>query len=115
MNKQKRILALFLVFITIFLTFCSCANGNNVSTEGSSGTESGERPTKNNEKNTSATDNNEVQAELNRLQYENLDKMLEEHSLLVTEIATEGMVLLKNEQEALPLKNGTKIAVFGKG
>ncbi len=38
-----------------------------------------------------------------------------EHILLSKEAAKEGMVLLKNEQEVLPLKKGSRIALFGKG
>lgn len=36
------------------------------------------------------------------------------HTELSRKAATEGMVLLKNENEALPLEKGTKIALFGK-
>lgn len=36
------------------------------------------------------------------------------HILLSKEAAKEGMVLLKNEQETLPLAAGTKVALFGK-
>ncbi len=38
-----------------------------------------------------------------------------EHVLLSKEAATEGMVLLKNDNNRLPLKSGTKVALFGKG
>ena len=38
-----------------------------------------------------------------------------EHIELSRKAACEGMVLLKNERGALPLKKGTKLAVFGKG
>ena len=38
-----------------------------------------------------------------------------EHVLLSKEAATEGMVLLKNENNRLPLKSGAKVALFGKG
>ncbi len=38
-----------------------------------------------------------------------------EHVLLSKEAATEGMVLLKNENSRLPLKSGAKVALFGKG
>lgn len=38
-----------------------------------------------------------------------------EHVLLSKEAATEGMVLLKNENNRLPLKSGAKLALFGKG
>ncbi len=38
-----------------------------------------------------------------------------EHVLLSKEAATEGMVLLKNENNRLPLKSGEKVALFGKG
>lgn len=38
-----------------------------------------------------------------------------EHRQLSKEAAKEGMVLLKNEHELLPLKKGTKLALFGKG
>lgn len=37
-----------------------------------------------------------------------------EHRSLSKEAAKEGMVLLKNEQEILPLKEGSKVALFGK-
>ena len=39
----------------------------------------------------------------------------EEHIALSLRAAEEGMVLLKNEDKLLPLKKGTKIALFGKG
>lgn len=38
-----------------------------------------------------------------------------EHIALSREAATEGMVLLKNNNGALPLKKGSKLALFGKG
>lgn len=38
-----------------------------------------------------------------------------EHISLSRRAASEGMVLLKNEQKVLPLPSGTKIALFGKG
>ena len=38
-----------------------------------------------------------------------------EHIALSLEAATEGMVLLKNENNILPLKNGSKITLFGRG
>ena len=38
-----------------------------------------------------------------------------EHIMLSKETAKEGMVLLKNERGVLPLKKGSKIALFGKG
>ena len=38
-----------------------------------------------------------------------------EHILLSKEAAKEGMVLLKNEKNLLPLVEGTRIALFGKG
>ncbi len=38
-----------------------------------------------------------------------------EHIALSREAATEGMVLLKNDDSVLPLDNGTKVALFGKG
>ena len=38
-----------------------------------------------------------------------------EHIALSRKIASEGMVLLKNENALLPLKKGSKIALFGKG
>ena len=37
-----------------------------------------------------------------------------EHIALSREAAAEGMVLLKNEKQVLPLAKGTKAAVFGK-
>lgn len=37
-----------------------------------------------------------------------------EHIQLSREAAAEGMVLLKNEKQVLPLKKGTKLALFGK-
>ena len=39
----------------------------------------------------------------------------EEHIALSLRAAEEGMVLLKNEDKLLPLKKGTKVALFGKG
>ncbi len=39
----------------------------------------------------------------------------EEHIQLSRRAATEGMVLLKNENGVLPLKKGCKVALFGKG
>ncbi len=39
----------------------------------------------------------------------------EEHIALSKEAAREGMVLLKNEKSLLPLRAGSKIALFGKG
>ena len=38
-----------------------------------------------------------------------------EHIELSKNAAKEGMVLLKNEKGALPLKKGTRFALFGKG
>lgn len=38
-----------------------------------------------------------------------------EHIALSKKAASEGMVLLKNEDQVLPLKKGSKIALFGKG
>lgn len=38
-----------------------------------------------------------------------------EHKLLSKEAAKEGMVLLKNEKGLLPLSQGAKVALFGKG
>ena len=38
-----------------------------------------------------------------------------EHIELSCEAACEGMVLLKNEGETLPIKKGTRVALFGKG
>ena len=38
-----------------------------------------------------------------------------EHIALSRMAAGEGMVLLKNEKDTLPLQNGTKVALFGKG
>ena len=38
-----------------------------------------------------------------------------QHIDLSCEAACEGMVLLKNEGEALPIKKGTRVALFGKG
>ena len=38
-----------------------------------------------------------------------------EHIALSREAAAEGMVLLKNEHKLLPLKAGSRIALFGKG
>lgn len=38
-----------------------------------------------------------------------------EHIALSRKIAGEGMVLLKNEDQALPLKKGCKVALFGRG
>ena len=37
-----------------------------------------------------------------------------EHITLSKEAAKEGMVLLKNEENVLPLKKGSKVALFGK-
>ena len=39
----------------------------------------------------------------------------QEHIQLSKEAAKEGMVLLKNEGNLLPLKKGSRIALFGKG
>ena len=39
----------------------------------------------------------------------------EEHIALSREAAAEGMVLLKNEEKVLPLKQGQRVALFGKG
>ena len=38
-----------------------------------------------------------------------------EHIALSRRAATEGMVLLKNEKDLLPLAIGQKVALFGKG
>lgn len=38
-----------------------------------------------------------------------------EHIALSRRAAGEGMVLVKNENETLPLAKGTKVALFGKG
>ena len=38
-----------------------------------------------------------------------------EHIALSLKAAEEGMVLLKNEYKLLPLKKGTKVALFGNG
>ena len=38
-----------------------------------------------------------------------------EHIELSRKAAIEGMVLLKNEENLLPIKRGTKVALFGKG
>lgn len=38
-----------------------------------------------------------------------------EHIEMSRKAATEGMVLLKNEENLLPFKKGTKVALFGKG
>ena len=38
-----------------------------------------------------------------------------EHIRLSKEAAKEGMVLLKNEKKLLPLAEGTRLALFGKG
>ena len=38
-----------------------------------------------------------------------------EHIALSKEAAAEGMVLIKNENDLLPLQRGTKVALFGKG
>ena len=38
-----------------------------------------------------------------------------EHLELSRQVASEGMVLLKNEDHVLPLKKGIKVALFGKG
>ena len=39
----------------------------------------------------------------------------EDHISLSRLAATEGSVLLKNDNELLPFKKGTKVAIFGKG
>ncbi|VEU80232.1 glycoside hydrolase family 3 protein [Haploplasma axanthum] len=46
--------------------------------------------------------------------YESKEKTLEEANKLNEEIASEGFVLLKNDQQALPLSKGSKVSVFGK-
>ena len=38
-----------------------------------------------------------------------------EHIRLSRDAAREGMVLLKNDNGALPLRRGAKVALFGKG
>ena len=38
-----------------------------------------------------------------------------EHIALSRMAAGEGMVLLKNEKNTLPIRKGTKVALFGKG
>lgn len=38
----------------------------------------------------------------------------EKHVQLSREAACEGVVLLKNNENILPLKKGTKVAIFGK-
>ena len=38
-----------------------------------------------------------------------------EHIDLSCEAACEGMVLLKNEDDTLPIKKGSRVALFGKG
>ena len=38
-----------------------------------------------------------------------------EHLALARQAAREGMVLLKNDRRVLPVKQGTKLALFGKG
>ena len=38
-----------------------------------------------------------------------------EHRALAREAAKEGIVLLKNEKQLLPIKKGTKLATFGRG
>ena len=38
-----------------------------------------------------------------------------EHIELSRNAATEGMVLLKNNNQVLPIKGGTRVAIFGKG
>ena len=42
------------------------------------------------------------------------DEARENANNVVKEICEEGMILLKNENNALPLKNGAKVSVFGK-
>ena len=39
----------------------------------------------------------------------------EEHKMLAREAAKEGIVLLKNENHILPIKKGTRLAMFGRG
>ena len=39
----------------------------------------------------------------------------EKHIRLSREAAAEGMVLLKNEENVLPLRHGSRIALFGRG
>ena len=46
--------------------------------------------------------------------YESKNDVLKAANDLNTEIVSEGIVLLKNEQNALPLPEGSKITVFGK-
>ena len=46
--------------------------------------------------------------------FENKDQALENGNKVTQEICEEGMVLLKNENNALPLAKGSKISIFGK-
>ena len=49
--------------------------------------------------------------------YEGKERVTESkaHIELSKNAAKEGMVLLKNEESVLPLKQGSKVALFGKG
>lgn len=45
--------------------------------------------------------------------YEDSEQLLAAEEALCQEVEEEGMVLLRNEENALPLENGSKISVFG--
>ena len=55
-----------------------------------------------------------VQYRLFTPDFESKEKALENGNAITQEICEEGMVLLKNENNALPLNNGAKVTIFGK-
>lgn len=56
-----------------------------------------------------------VSAETNKDSAISEEELLANNAQLSRQVATEGMVLLKNDNQSLPLKKGEKIAIFGEG